>query len=108
MNMGASELTVALLEHIAEAARHRREHKSMIVVAGMVVLRVADPLPRILLNVGVRLGNVPVFVQEMLHQPQGKLLGTANAVLFGQQVDGVLLRIGGHNVRVVTYNKNME
>lgn len=37
----------------------------------------------------------------MLGQEQGKLLGTFDAMLFRQQIDGVLLRIGGHDVRVV-------
>lgn len=101
-------LTGAFLQHITVATRHRRKDERMIVIGGTgsaAIFRVpivVDALPRVLLDVDVRLGHVPIRAEEVLHEQQRKLLGTADAVLLGQQIDGVLLRIGGHDVGVVT------
>lgn len=97
-------LTAALLQHVTVAPCHRREHERMVVLGHGVgaVLGIVDALPRVLLDVDVRLGHVPVLVEEVPHQQQGELLRTADTVLLGQQIDGVLLRIGGNDIGIVT------
>lgn len=97
--MDLSLLTLPLEYHIAIVLRRGREDKG--VVVRFVAARLGNTLPRIRLNMNMRLRHLRVLVEEMLRQQQSELLGTLDAVFLGQQIDGVLLRVGGHNVRVV-------
>lgn len=74
----------------------------MIVIATVRVPCIVDPFPGILFDVHVSRLNVPILGEIVTDEKQTKLLGTLDAKLFGQQIDGVLLRVGGHNVGIVT------
>lgn len=93
-----------LMDDVTIARRNRRKLECMIVIDDLVLgCGVADALPRILLDVDVRLLDVPVFVEKVLGERERKVFGRFDAVLFGQQVDGVLLRVGRNDIRVVTW-----
>lgn len=98
----ARMLTVSLENYVAVADGDRREDERVIVRCRLVGSgRVPNPVPRILLDVDVRLSHVAVLAQEVLRQCDGELLRRTNAVLLRQQVDGVLLRVRRYDVRVV-------
>lgn len=101
--MRAAATLTPLMDDITIARRNRRKLECMIVIDDLVLgCGVADALPRILLDVDVRLLDVPVFVEEVLGERERKVFGRFDAVLFGQQVDGVLLRVGRNDIRVIT------
>lgn len=100
--VSARMLTVALKYYVAVANGDRREDERVIVCCRLVDSgRVPNPVPRILLDVDVRLSHMAVLGEKVLRQCDGELLRRTDAVLLRQQVDGVLLRIRRYDVRVV-------
>ena len=78
---------------------HRRVNEGVIVRFRVDV----DPLPWRLFDMHLNFDDVTVSRQKMSAQQNGECLwAVADAVFLRQNVDGVLLRIGGHNVRIVS------
>lgn len=61
------------------------------------------PAPRILLDPDVHLLDVPVLVEKVRAEQYAELLGRLDSVLLGQEVDGVLLAVGGYDVAIVAH-----
>lgn len=106
-------LTSSLMYNIAISGCDGCENERVIVLCRFIVcVTVTDAIPRILLHVDVSLFDVTVFRQKVFSQHQGKVFWRFDAEFFRQQIDGVLLRIGCNNVRVITcawneMNKNL-
>src|SRR5665213_1533684 len=60
-----------------------------------------DPAPRVFLNRHSRPGHGWKVVSEVMCETQRELLDLANPFFLGEGVDGVLLRVGRHDVAVV-------
>lgn len=96
-------LTSSLMYNIAVSDCDGCENERVIVLCRFIVcVTVTDAIPRILLHVDVSLFDVTVFRQKVFSQHQGKVFRRFDAELFCQQINGIFLRIGCNNVRVIT------
>jgi CRISPR/Cas system-associated exonuclease Cas4 (RecB family) len=60
-----------------------------------------DPVPAVLLDPDLGPGDPFEVIDEVAAQAQAEVLDLAHPVLLGEGVDGVLLGVGGDDVRVV-------
>lgn len=100
-------LTISLMDYVTIANSYGCHNEGVIVIfdwrSWLGTIFATYTIPRIFLDMYVRLFDMTIFRQEMIGQRKGEFFGRLDTKLLRQQIDGVLLRIGSHNVGIIAY-----
>lgn len=94
--------TMFFENNTCRSSTNGRMNKRMIMQLDIRVISIIHSIPHELLDANRSFQHMIVFGHEVIAQQNSKILRWLYAVLFGQQVDNILLRVRGDDVRIVT------
>lgn len=100
-------LTISLMDYVTIANRYWCQNECMVVIFDgsrwLTPVAATNAIPWILFDMHMSWFNVTIFAQEMIGQSDSEFFRWFDAEFLGQQINGVLLRICCHDVRVVAW-----